>query len=295
MYTPSTTFVFDGSDYTPSTDFDFIGGGVITSTLDNIESSITVLTPPVGVINSTLNVESSVTGYVVPIGVLDSDLDNVISVMTGIPPVVGSISSDLDAITVSPFSVLLKNTLLISSTLDDVISSLTAKTVRTLKLSLILEGYDDGLNDFEYRLKSFSTNQNSGNNSTFSFQMPKQAAAVTAYNARPNGDLVVFYLGQEIIRCNPQSFNYNVGATSQTFGIKGSKQETYTSNKTIIIAGNRVLNIKTAITGKRVFTVLDFIDINPLDSIVYDTETIKIEKFSLRVGTNGFEYNLTEI
>jgi len=111
-------------------------------------------------------------------------------------------------------------------------------------ISLVLEGGNDSLPDFEYRLKSFSTTQNSGDQSTFNFQMPKQDEAITAYNDRPNGDLVVYYKTQEIIRCNPQHFNYNVGATSQTFSIRGTKQTTYTDPKTLNIDDNRVESIK---------------------------------------------------
>jgi len=162
-------------------------------------------------------------------------------------------------------------------------------------ISLILTGNGDSLPDYEYRLKSFNANRYSGIQSNYNFQMPKQPDAIAAFDARPNGELIVYFKDDEIFRCNPGVYNYNVGAVSQTMGVNGTKQTTNDDPKTITIADNRVVSIKYSVAGVRTFTVLDYIDLDPLDSIVYKSETIQIEKITVRATIAGFSYGLVEI
>jgi len=164
-------------------------------------------------------------------------------------------------------------------------------------MSLILTGEQDNTTSYEYLLKSFSANRydSATSQSRFTFQCPKRTDDITAYNARPNGEMILYKDGIEIFRVDPDYYSYNVGPDSETLSIKASRSYTNSSVQTLTIDSNEVSNISTGATGKRTFTIPKWIEINPLDSILYELETIQIAQVVISAKVSGWTFQLTEI
>jgi len=165
----------------------------------------------------------------------------------------------------------------------------------TRPIVLILSGANDGLPNYEYLLKSFTATRRSPDLSRFTFQMPKRADDIDAYNLRPNGEMILYKDGVEIFRVDPQYINFNVGPTSETLSLVASRAYTNPAPKTIVLSGSDISSITQNSSSKRVFSVPSYIVVNPLDSILYNGETIQINNISMNSGTDGWKFTLIEV
>lgn len=160
---------------------------------------------------------------------------------------------------------------------------------------LVLSGSRDGLSQTFYPIKSLIATEYSGSTSTYNFQLPYQKNLVEEFSNRTNGELSLYYKGQRIFYCTFKYLNYNVGATSQTIGINGFQDSVNTSPKSILLDAQRVEEEKENSSGKRVFTVLDYFDIAPMDYIVFKGESIQIDSIRVTLDILAFSYRLTEL
>lgn len=122
----------------------------------------------------------------------------------------------------------------------------------TTRYTAVLTGAPNSLSDYSFTLNSFQAGLTNGAASYCSAVTSYTAAALTAFVARPDGELVVYQTPvfsdgvgatQELARFNFDDLQYYVGSRSSSISLKGSKQITNTAPTTITLTADKVMSL----------------------------------------------------
>ena len=174
-------------------------------------------------------------------------------------------------------------------------------TPTQIKFKAILTGADDGLSDYEFKLRSYNGVHYSGKSSYLTFIMPYDNDYMSEYNNRPNGEIRLIRTAEfgvnqgetTIAVGNPQSVDYHKGSMSSSFKISATKQVTNINPKTYDL--ENVINVYLDSSGARIFEVTGYNDIKAKDFVIYASETIEIVQVIIMISDSNFKYKLKEL
>ena len=174
-------------------------------------------------------------------------------------------------------------------------------TPTQIKFKAILTGSEDGLPDYEFKLKSYTGTHYSAKTSYLTFVMPYDSDYMAEFNNRPNGEIQLIRTaelgenqGETIIAVgNPQSPDYYKGSVGSSFKISATKQTTNNNPKTYNL--ENIINITLSSDGERIFHVAGYNDIKAGDSVIYESETIPIAQVIMMISNSNFKYKLKEL
>jgi len=155
----------------------------------------------------------------------------------------------------------------------------------------LLTGAADSLNDFVYIIKSYNGIHYSGLTSHLNFQFPRQESDVQAIIDRPGGEILLRKNGLELFRGIPVTFNFYNGASSKTFSISASFVKTEIVHNTISLP---IEKIDHDYDGIRRFKIPGHHNFKPLDSLLYNNETIQIDQVTVNIKSGETYLSLRE-
>lgn len=156
----------------------------------------------------------------------------------------------------------------------------------------LLTGDADSVSDFEFIIKSYSGIHYSGAISYMSFQLPKVNGYTEAMAARPNGEFSLQQNGIDLFVGVISWLNFYVGSVNKTISVSADYLKTETGPAASSLP---VTNIHYEYDGKRVFTIEGYHTFKATDSLLYDSETIEIDKVSIVLGENRKYMTLREL
>lgn len=161
-----------------------------------------------------------------------------------------------------------------------------------LNYIVTLTGAPDSTTDFDLKLKSYNGTHYSGFISNLSFQVPRISGYIDEILNRTNGELILKRNSVELFRGLLKRFDFFVGPKTSTLSLSASYLETETTLKT---ETPDVTSVNFGYDLKRTFTANGFANVQPLDSIIYEEETIQIDKVVINISKNGIYYRLREL
>lgn len=159
-------------------------------------------------------------------------------------------------------------------------------------ITLILTGAADGLNDYTLRIKSLNTTVKNGSESRIRFNLPYISDYLSAYNARPSGDLKCYIGGVLWLTFNPENITFSRGAVNSTITISGTKQVTYVQQNTHDVSG-RIISENQTTAGKN-FKIAGFVFMYPNDIIEFNSRQIVIQEFSAQTTGTSIEFTAVQ-
>jgi hypothetical protein len=177
------------------------------------------------------------------------------------------------------------------------LASRTTRAPHHYRLTAYLSGSEDATTDYPFEISNFTINKRSGQPSFYSVVAPFTDALITALLARPNGKIHILrdgYIWEQFNLALP--IRYDIGPTSASISLSGSRQVTITAASTMQIEPQHVARESVDSTGQ---LVLDLVpgtyDPRPTDTVNWDgvDYTVTLKKFAAGQSGQTLSINAT--